>query len=828
MSYSPHEVELKWQRRWEKGGVFRTPATPGERPLYVLEMFPYPSGRIHMGHVRNYTIGDALARFFRMRGYTVLHPMGWDAFGLPAENAAIQKGAHPAEWTYSNIRVMREQLKRLGFSYDWDREIATCRPEYYKFEQEVFLRMLERGLAYRAKSLVNYCPHCATVLANEQVIEGECWRCQTRVELREMPGWFFRITAYAEELLEDLKLLNQWPERVRIMQRNWIGKSTGARVQFELEGTGSKLEIFTTRPDTLYGVTFLAISPHAEILTELLPPQGLAQLNRLKEEIARAADREKLGYDTGLRAIHPLTGERIPLYAASFVLAEYGTGCVMGVPAHDQRDFEFARSHGIPIKVVIEPPGRILVPEEMEEAYTEPGIMRQSGPFTGLPSEEAKTRIVNLLKERGIGDFAVSYRLRDWGVSRQRYWGAPIPVVHCEGCGIVPVPYESLPVVLPEHAPFTGMGGNPLEHVEGFLRTPCPRCGKVARRETDTLDTFVESSWYFLRFISPRDPDRMVDPELVSLYCPVHFYIGGIEHAILHLLYARFFTKVLRDLGYIQLREPFQRLITQGMVIKDGAKMSKSLGNIVDPDAMVARYGADTVRLFILFAAPVEKDLDWQDSGIEGAYRFLIRLDRTFRKTLERVRVAEEIPISSGEVRPPYRELERKLHSTIAAVTEDIEVRYHLNTPIAHLMELLNLWGRISEETPPASQGEIKILKELLSHYPRLLCPFAPHLAEEHWELQGGVGFVSLAPWPQYDSAKLATEMVEIPIQVNGRLRSKISVPRNLSETELIERARSDPRVARHLEGMKIERIVVVPEKLLNFVVGPMRELASS
>lgn len=822
--YDPETIELKWQRRWEEAGIFRTPSGRVDNPLYVLEMFPYPSGRIHMGHVRNYAIGDALARFFRMRGANVLHPMGWDAFGLPAENAAIKMGAHPARWTYENIRTMRSQLKRLGFSYDWNREIATCHPEYYKFEQEVFLRMLERNLAYRALSLVNFCPECATVLANEQVVDGRCWRCQSEVKLIEMPGWFFRITAYAEELLEDLETLTEWPERVRVMQKNWIGKSEGAVIRFPFYEKNKAIEVFTTRPDTLYGVTFLALSPHSILLKELLPSSLTPRLEALKLDVLKGEKGEKAGFDTTLKVVHPLTGEKIPVYASSFVVAEYGTGAVMGVPAHDQRDFEFARAMGIPIRIVIDPPGTTLDPRDLERAYTEPGIMRNSGPFSGMESEQAKKKIVALLEKEGKGNTKVSYRLRDWGVSRQRYWGAPIPVIHCERCGVVPVPYKDLPIVLPENAPFTGKGGNPLEHVEGFVNTTCPRCQKKARRETDTFDTFVESSWYFLRFISPRDPDRLTDPKLVSLYCPVHFYIGGIEHAILHLLYARFFTKVLRDLGYIQLREPFQRLITQGMVIKDGAKMSKSLGNIVDPDAMVERYGADTVRLFMLFAAPVEKDLDWQESGIEGAHRFLNRVVRIFQTSLKLLEHAPDSLSQEKELRSSYEELERKLHETISSITVDIENRFHLNTPVAALMEFLNLWGKTIEDTPPETPSEFQMIKEILSVYPRLLSPFAPHLAEELWERAGEKGFVSVSPWPEYDPNKRKAMLVEIPVQVNGKLRGRLMVPPELDEQKLIARAREDPRISRYLAEVEIERVVVVPGKLLNFVVRSLRE----
>jgi len=634
-TYDPHKIEEKWQRLWEEGRFYDAKEDPKRKKYYVLEMFPYPSGRIHMGHVRNYTIGDVIARFKRTMGFNVLHPIGWDAFGLPAENAAIQQGVHPAKWTYDNIDQMRGQLKRLGFSYDWQREFATCEPSYYKWEQMVFTRMLGRGLAYKKKSAVNWCPSCQTVLANEQVEDGRCWRCNSEVQSKEMEGWFFKTTDYAEELLESVeKLKAGWPEKVIAMQKNWIGKSIGAEVDFPLEesiGDETSLKIFTTRPDTLFGVTFMSIAPEHPLSEKLIigkpnEKQAVESINRIKkqtnlERISEGTNKE--GIFTGAYCKNQLTGERIPIFIANFVLIEYGSGIIMCVPAHDQRDFEFAKEYGLPIKVVIQPEGEELNSDTMKEAFEEPGVMVNSDQFTGMPSEKGIEEIVKFLEAKGIGRSQVNYRLKDWGISRQRYWGAPIPIVYCEGCGPVPVPDDELPVELPLDIEFPEKGGSALANLDSFINTKCPKCGKGAKRETDTMDTFVESSWYFLRYASPDFEEGMFDEEKVKYWLPVDQYIGGIEHAILHLLYARFYTKVLRDLGMCDLDEPFSHLLTQGMVLKDGAKMSKSHGNIVDPDDMINKYGADTVRVFMLFASPAYRDLDWSNEGIEGANRFL-------------------------------------------------------------------------------------------------------------------------------------------------------------------------------------------------------------
>ena len=694
--YDPQQVETKWQKFWEEKRVFEVDEDPHKPKYYLLEMFPYPSGRLHMGHIRNYSIGDVLARYKRMQGFNVLHPMGWDAFGLPAENAAIEHGVHPAKWTYENIAYMKKQLKRMGFSYDWRREIATCDPSYYKWEQLFFIKMYERGLAYRSFSEVNWCPGCETVLANEQVVNGRCWRCGSEVGKKELQGWFLKITAYAEELLRDCeKLLGGWPEKVITMQKNWIGRSEGLEVDFPLEGREGSIRIFTTRPDTIFGVTFMVLAPEHPLVEELV--RGTERETEVREFVRRvkrqsvtvrsSEEVEKEGVFLGAYCINPLNGERIPVWTANFVLMEYGTGAIMAVPAHDQRDFEFAKKYGLPIKVVIRPKDRELRAEDLSEAYTGDGIMVNSGAFDGMSNREAMRKISDLVEARGIGKRTVNYRLRDWGISRQRYWGAPIPIIYCPSCGPVPVPEEELPVQLPLEVEITGKGGSPLAQVEAFVSARCPRCGGPGRRETDTMDTFVESSWYFLRYCSPQREEGPFD-ERVKYWMPVDQYIGGVEHAVLHLLYARFFTKVLRDLGYLEFDEPFSRLLTQGMVIKDGAKMSKSRGNVVDPDDMIARYGADTTRLFILFAAPPEKDLDWKEEGVEGCFRFLNRLWRLFYE------VEPKLKGESGGFREDG-EFRRRIHMARKKVTEDIE-RFHFNTAIAHLMEWVNYLYAVS------------------------------------------------------------------------------------------------------------------------------------
>ena len=816
--YDPQAVEAKWQARWEATGAFRARRDPARAPYYVLEMFPYPSGRLHMGHVRNYSIGDVIARQRRMQGHAVLHPIGWDAFGLPAENAAIKHGVHPARWTADNITHMRGQLRRLGFSYDWDRELATCDPRYYRWEQLFFLRMLARDLAYKRRSPVNWCPSCATVLANEQVVDGGCWRCGTAVELRELDQWYLRITAYAEQLLGDLDRLEGWPERVVAMQRNWIGRSEGAEIRFPLDGRDGEIAVFTTRPDTLFGVTFMSLAPEHPLATKLAA--GTAQEAavaafvtrvRASARAERAAGKE--GVATGAVCRHPLTGARLPVYVASFVLMEYGTGAVMAVPAHDQRDFEFARAHGLPVKVVVQPEGERLDPSTMPSAWEGPGRLVDSGEFSGLHSEAAKTRIAQALAARGQGGPAVSYRLRDWGISRQRYWGAPIPVVYCERCGTVPVPEAELPVVLPEDVTLSGRGGSPLAAHEAFVHTRCPRCGGPARRETDTMDTFVESSWYFARYCSPHDEREPFDPEEAGYWLGsrgVDEYIGGIEHAVLHLLYARFFTKVLRDLGFLRLDEPFRQLFTQGMVIKDGAAMSKSRGNVVEPDELIARYGADTARLFCLFAAPPERDLEWSDQGVEGMSRFLHKLWRLVHGVAGRLpppgtAVAADLP-------GPDRDLHRLTHATIRRVTDDVVERLHFNTAIAAVMQLVGGLGEALEHAGGAA------LREAVDATLKLLAPFVPHVASELWELVGHTTPLDIESWPVVDPGALVREALELPVQVNGKVRARISVAADASESEVLAAALADAGVQKHLAGRSVRRHVVVPGRLVSLV----------
>jgi leucyl-tRNA synthetase len=816
--YEPGEVEAKWQARWERDRTHEVRAADGVRPVYVLEMFPYPSGRIHMGHVRNYSIGDVIARFRRMRGDRVLHPIGWDAFGLPAENAAIQNRAHPARWTHDNITNMRTQLRRLGFSYDWSRELATCEPRYYRWEQLFFLRMLERGLAYKGHSQVNWCESCGTVLANEQVVDGRCWRCDSPVRPRELEQWFFRITAYAEELLRDLDRLTGWPERVVTMQRNWIGRSEGAEIRFPLDGRPGEITVFTTRPDTLFGVTFVSLAAEHPLVAELVGGTERADAVRALAERARASERDeelvKEGVATGAYCRHPLTGARLPIMVANFVLMGYGTGAVMAVPAHDQRDFEFARSYGLPCVVVIQPGEGRLEAASMTEAWEGPGRMVASGEFDGLPSEEGKRRVSAALAARSAGGPAVTYRLRDWGISRQRYWGAPIPVVYCTGCGMVPVPEGDLPVVLPEDVVLTGAGGSPLAAHASFVEVSCPRCGGAARRETDTMDTFVESSWYFARYVSPWSDATPFEARELDYWLGrrgVDQYIGGIEHAVLHLLYARFFTKVLRDLGFVALDEPFQRLLTQGMVIKDGAKMSKSKGNVVDPDYLIDRYGADTARLFCLFAAPPEKDLDWSDQGVEGMSRFLTRVWRLVWSLRERLPPpGSPLPAAMDET---ARAVHRRTHDTIRRVTEDVGERLHFNTAIAAVMELVGELSAAAERVDPT------VAREAVDTVLRLLAPFVPHVTAELWEVVGHAESLETAGWPVLDQAALARDRVELPVQVNGKLRGRIVVPADADAEQVVAAALADATVRAQLADRPVRKHVFVPGRMLNLVV---------
>lgn len=821
-SYDPKSIEEKWQRIWEDKSLFRVTADPAKPKYYLLEMFPYPSGRIHMGHVRNYTIGDVVARYKKMRGFNVLHPMGWDAFGLPAENAAIASGVHPKQWTYENITYMKEQLKRMGFSYDWDREIATCDPDYYRWEQLFFIEMYERGLVYRDRTFLNWCDSCKTVLANEQVEDGLCWRCGTQIYLREHDQWFFRITGYAQRLLDNIERLREgWPERVLTMQRNWIGRSTGSLIRFTIEGSDTDIEVFTTRPDTLYGATFMSIAPEHP-LARTLPAgtpyeadvRAFVERTLKEDKITRTSDSyEKDGVFTGKYCINPLTGFRMPIYVANFVLYDYGTGAVMAVPSHDQRDFEFAKKFGLKIIVVIQPEGERLDPDTMECAYEGEGLLVNSGPFDGMRNTQAMKAITDHLQTLGKGSATVNYKLRDWGISRQRYWGAPIPIVHCERCGAVPVRKEDLPVLLPEEVTITGTGESPIAQVQSFVNTACPRCNGPARRETDTMDTFVESSWYFLRYCSPDHPDKAFDTGEVAYWMPVDQYIGGIEHAILHLMYARFYTMVLKDLGYVTFDEPFERLLTQGMVIKDGAKMSKSKGNVVDPEDMINRYGADATRLFTLFAAPPEKDMDWSDQGIEGTYRFLARL---WRLVMD-IRDLPGAP-KPETVDPEMVPLMQKTHQTIRKVTDDIEKRFRFNTAIAAMMELVNDLYRAKETVSGPAQASV--LRHSVEHLLVMLSPFVPHIADELWEAMGETGTLFDHPWPAYDPSWVESSRVTVAVQVSGKLRATIEVPKDADQRTVEETALAEANVQRFLEAASVKKVVYVPNKIINFIVS--------
>jgi len=830
--YAPEAVETKWQKTWEKEAIFKVSPDPDKEKYYVLEMFPYPSGRIHMGHVRNYSIGDVVARFQRMRGFNVLHPMGWDAFGLPAENAAIKHDTHPAKWTYENIDTMRAQLKRLGYSYDWDRELATCHPKYYKWEQQYFLKLMEKGLVYRKKSPVNWCPSCHTVLANEQVEEGLCWRCDSVVQQRELKQWFFRITDYADELLESLDDMPGWPERVKTMQRNWIGRSYGSQLTFEIEGAdGATVDVFTTRPDTLFGATFMSIAAEHPLVDTILASckdaaradeiRAFAEKVRNMDRIVRGAeDLEKEGVFTGAYCVNPVTGVKMPIWIANFVLMGYGTGAVMAVPAHDQRDFEFATKYGLPIQVVIQPEGETLDAASMTAAYTEPGVLVNSGQFDGMPNEEAKAAVTDHLAASGKGKKTVNYRLRDWNVSRQRYWGAPIPVIYCESCGAVPVPEAELPVELPMDVRTREDGKSPLPETDSFVNVPCPKCGAPARRETDTMDTFMESSWYFLRYACARDDEQGLEPEALKYWLNVDQYIGGIEHAILHLLYSRFYVKVLRDLGYVNIDEPFANLLTQGMVLMDGAKMSKSKGNVVDPDLMIAKYGADTTRLFCLFAAPPEKDLEWSDQGVEGAYRFLGRLWRLVDELLPRMSPVGPCASMDGlTLSEAAKDLRRKEHATVQKVLRDVTASFQFNTAIAAVMELVNAMYLAKDDLAQTEDGA-RVLSSAVSSTLAVLSPVAPHICEELWAQMGYTSLLATESWPEYDESALAVDQVTVVVQVNGKLRGRVDVPAEASKEEIEKLALAEPNVIKHLEGTTVRKVIVIPGKLVNIVVG--------
>ncbi len=849
-------VERKWRARWEETGLFRCPSVSEKPKFYCLTMFPYPSGTLHVGHGRNYILADALMRYLKMKGFNVLAPMGFDAFGLPAENAAIERGIHPKAWTDKNIARMKEQFALFGTGFDWDREIASHTPEYYRWTQWFFLKLHENGLVDRRKAPVNFCPGCSTVLANEQVVEGRCERCKSEVEQKDLEQWFFRITKYAQRLLDDMDLLESWPERVKTMQRNWIGRSEGARIDFKVEKTGETLSVFTTRPDTIFGVTFMAIAPEHPLIRTLVQGSDreaevldFCARTRRQSAIERASeDSEKEGIDTGCLLVNPVNGDRVPLWVTNYALMEYGTGAVMAVPAHDERDFMFAGKYGLPVKVVIRPRDGFLDSSGMREAFVGEGIMTDSGPFDGMPNAEGIKAVAEWLRVKGIGGPTVNYRLKDWLISRQRYWGAPIPMVYCGSCGIVPVRAEDLPVLLPLDVKFTGKGKNPLAYSEEFTRTRCPRCGKPAKRETDTMDTFVCSSWYFLRFVNPRDAAGPFDKADVDRWLPVDQYIGGVEHAIMHLLYARFFTKALYDMGLVGFKEPFRNLFTQGMITKEskfcrkclgykspesvgegGAcpdcgtptegkidKMSKSQKNVVDPQVLFDKFGSDTLRVYTLFIGPPEKDAEWQDRAVIGPHAFLGRLWDT--AVSNRALLAEKHEILPGDLRKEFADLRRKTHQTVAKVSADIDRSFHFNTAIAASMELLNeIRGLSPAGANPSERG---VYAEAVRMLTTILAPFAPHICEEINEsVLGGSGSIFTSPWPEASAEAAAVEEIVLVVQVNGKVRARIKVPAGMDDDRLRETALADPNVSRHLKSGNIEKTVVVKGKLINFFV---------
>jgi leucyl-tRNA synthetase len=808
-AYDHNQIELKWEERLRDSSLYRADPSSSAPKYYVVEMLPYPSGRLHMGHVRNYSIGDALARYMWMRGYNVQHPMGWDAFGLPAENAAIARGRHPREWTISNIAEMKRQMHRMGFAYDWDLEITTCEPGYYRWNQWFFLKMLERGLAYRKRAMLNWCPKCATVLANEQVVEGCCWRHEdTPVEQRALEQWFWKITDYADELLRDIdtKLAGGWPERVLTMQRNWIGRSEGSEIDFTLCNSGEEIRVFTTRVDTIYGATCVILAPEHPITSRLLDDTGRARARQMINARAQKgpADLEKDGHFTGAYAVNPYSGEKLPVWIGNFVLMEYGTGAIMAVPAHDERDFDFCKTYGLPIRPVIRSVDREL-DENPKAPFTDDGIVERSGEFSGLPSAEARSKMNQRAERDGFGKGAITFRLKDWGISRQRYWGTPIPVIHCPICGIVPVPEKDLPVVLPHDVQFTGGGRSPLAEVASFMNVTCPKCGGAARRESDTMDTFVDSSWYFYRYLDPKNDNAPFDTAIIGKWFPMDQYIGGVTHAILHLMYSRFFTKVMRDLELISNDEPAANLFTQGMVLgHDGTAMSKSKGNVVDPEEMIEKYGADTCRLFVLFAAPPEKDMPWIEASVGGPRKFLERVHRFVTRNLH--------ASGAGDLAADRRAL-RKLHQTIRKIAEDFTNRWHFNTSIAALMELIN--ALYDEETLLSGTALEQINPALIL----LMAPFAPYLAEELWETLGRKGPVFRESWPVYDEDLAREDAAEIVVQVNGKVRGRIFAPFGTPKDELEKRALADPKAQPFFAGRQIVKVIVVPDKLLNIVV---------
>ena len=833
--YDAQRIEQKWAARWlSDPSLYAAEAHPTKPKYYVLEMLPYPSGALHMGHVRNYSIGDALARYMWMNGYNVLHPMGWDSFGLPAENAAIKNNTPPKEWTLGNIAAMKKQMARLGFAYDWSREVTTCLPEYYRWNQWFFLKLYAAGLAYRKKSKVNWCPQCATVLANEQVVGGMCWRHEdTPVEQRELEQWFLRITKYADELLRDLEKLQGWPEKVRVMQQNWIGRSAGTLVDFDLGGTvgpaGSTITVFTTRVDTIYGATSVQLAPEHPIICDMIARDAAlrAKVEELIAEQRRAKEAsdigniEKHGVFTGRYAKNPYNGEAVPVWVANYILMDYGTGAIMSVPAHDERDYEFAQKYQLEIRLVILPASN-----DPEETMAEPalpfttmdGILVNSGEFSGLGCAEAITAMSARAAEKGFGKATVTFRLKDWGISRQRYWGTPIPMVYCEKDGIVPLEEKDLPVILPDNVPVTLAGGSPLASVPSFLNTTCPKCGGPARRETDTMDTFVDSSWYFYRYADAHNDTAPFDSAKIAYWFPIDQYIGGVEHAILHLIYSRFWTKFMRDMGMVKNDEPVTRLFTQGMVIKNGAKMSKSLGNTVSPDEMVERYGADATRMYSLFAAPPDHDLDWQESGIEGIQRFLARVYRFYLHNPVKESGALQHAEHSTTLSPQARAIQRKLHQTIKRVSNDFQGRWHFNTCISAIMELVNdIYG--AEDARAAGRIPDSLIADVQRNIALMLAPMAPYLAHKLWEMTGETSNLLKAPWPKYDPALAAEDEIEIPVQVNGKLRGLVVVSANATEDQIKQTALANEKVAATLAGKQIAKVIVVPKKLVNIVV---------
>jgi len=843
--YDATAIEAKWQKKWAEDQVYKADESREGTKYYCLEMLPYPSGKLHMGHVRNYALGDVVARFRRMRGFNVMHPMGWDSFGMPAENAAIEHHTHPALWTRQNIELMRTQMQRLGFAYDWDREIASHTPEYYRWNQWLFLRFLERDLAYRKDALLNWCPSCETVLANEQVEEGMCWRCGSEVEERTLSQWFFRTTAYVEELLGEIDGLEGWPQRVRAMQKNWIGRSEGARVTFGVEGSEDGLEVFTTRIDTIFGATFMLLAPEHPLARRWYdagPGAEAAlgadefrarvdQLQKMKRRQRPGQEGEKAGVFTGHYATNPFSGERLPVWIANFVLMDYGTGAIMAVPAHDERDFEFATTYALSIRPVIAPdqgeegdtPAWVSGGAALEEAQPIYGtLMPNCGAYAGMTSKAARQQMVEDAALGGFGAAAIDYKIKDWGISRQRYWGTPIPVIYCDACGVVPVPEDELPVELPEEVELSGEGGSPLARVESFVNVDCPACGAPARRETDTMDTFVDSSWYYLRYLSPHDADAPFARSAADSWLPVDIYIGGITHAVLHLLYFRFFCKAMADLGLLSAREPVTRLLTQGMVQLGGSAMSKSKGNVVDPDLMVSYYGADATRLFTLFAAPPERSFEWKEGGIEGCARFLNRTWTLIHQSLAGLQDAPHSG-SAADLPEPLAQLRRKAHDTTRRVTDELDGRLHFNTAVAALMELLNECYAATEALPAAEAGVHGwVYREAFDRLVAMLAPFAPHVTQELWGVLGHEGYIVDHTWPAYDPSALERETVSLAVQVDGKVRGSIEVPVGVQDEEaLVEQAMREANVARHLEGRTITRSVVVPGKIISLITSP-------